>query len=124
MWYGMSSHLGITLLTTSCTLHPDKQFHSRFPVARFSIPSLRNMICNYFVAADPRVVATVNFAPYGHGLYFCNATEVQKFSISAAFVKQGCISEPFTSSFWLCFRSTEHEHDIIWSTVRVGNDRI
>ena len=47
------------------------------------------MLSTYFVAADPRVVATVNFAPYGHGLYFCNATEVQKFSISAAFVKQG-----------------------------------
>ena len=47
------------------------------------------MLSTYFVAADPRVVATVNFAPYGHGLYFCNATEIQKFSISAAFVKQG-----------------------------------
>ena len=50
---------------------------------------IRSMLSTYFVAADPRVVATVNFAPYGHGLYFCNATEVQKFSISAAFVKQG-----------------------------------
>ena len=46
------------------------------------------MLSTYFVAADPRVVSTVNFAPYGHGLYFCNATEVQKFSLSAAFLKQ------------------------------------
>ena len=87
-----------------------------FPPPRFSIPSLRNMICNYFVAADPRVVATINFAPYGHGLYFCNATEVQKFSISAAFVKQGCIHKFTLVLFSLKGTRQNSEHGLDWGT--------
>ena len=76
-----------TLYPVSSVLHDSKKL--QFYLTQTLTFSIHSMLSTYFVAADPRVVSTVNFAPYGHGLYFCNATEVQKFSISAAFVKQG-----------------------------------
>jgi syntaxin-binding protein 5 len=54
----------------------------------YSLPSLRPMMETYFIAPNPRVLVTMNFAHYGHGLFFCNATEVQKFSLTNAFMSK------------------------------------
>ena len=58
-------------------------------IKAYSLPSLRPMIDVYFVAAETeRVKRTMTFSNFGHGLFLCNATEVQKFSISADFMRQ------------------------------------
>ncbi len=72
-------------------------------VRAYSLPSLRQLSQSYFVAPSPLVEKTISFAHYGHALFFCNATEVQKFSLSAAFLKQ--LPEMQGSVFQVSFRS-------------------
>ena len=58
-------------------------------IKAYSVPSLRPMLDMYFVAmSTPRVGRTMSFAHYGHGLFFANPTELQKFSISVDFHRQ------------------------------------
>ena len=55
----------------------------------YSLPSLRPMLDMYFTSMkNPRVGRTMSFSNYGHGLYFQNPTEMQKFTLSAEFVRQ------------------------------------
>ena len=54
----------------------------------YGLPSLRPMMDVYFAAKTPRLERTIAFSDYGHGLYFANPNEVQKFTISADFVRQ------------------------------------
>lgn len=58
-------------------------------IKAYSVPSLRPMLDMYFVAmSTPRVGRTMSFTHFGHGLFFANPTELQKFSISVDFLRQ------------------------------------
>ena len=58
-------------------------------IKAFSIPALRPMVDVYFTAlSSPRIGITMKFSDFGHAIYFCTATEIQKFSLSGAFLKQ------------------------------------
>lgn len=58
-------------------------------IKAYSLPSLRPMMDVYFIAlSSERVRRTMSFSNYGHGMFLCNATEVQKFTISSEFARQ------------------------------------
>jgi len=57
----------------------------------FSLPSLRPLLDVFFVANTgfPLLLSrTMCFTNFGHGLFFVNPTEIQKFSISSEFMRQ------------------------------------
>lgn len=55
----------------------------------YTLPSLRPMLDMYYIAmSTPRIGRTMNISNYGHGIYFSNPTELQKFSISSEFMRQ------------------------------------
>ena len=55
----------------------------------YTLPSLRPMLDMYYVAmSTPRIGRTMNISNYGHGIYFSNPTELQKFSVSTEFMRQ------------------------------------
>ena len=58
-------------------------------IKAYSLPSLRPMLDMYYTAmSTPRIGRTMNLSNYGHGIFFCNPTELQKFSISSDFMRQ------------------------------------
>jgi len=57
-------------------------------IKAYSLPSLRPLVDRYFVAKTTRVERTFRLSDYGHGLYFCNGNELQKFTMSADFLRQ------------------------------------
>jgi syntaxin-binding protein 5 len=57
-------------------------------VKAYSLPSLRPMLDVYLVANTPMVKHTMSFSNFGHGLFLCSPTEVQKFSVSTDFMRQ------------------------------------
>ncbi len=75
--FGGSRHSPALVCYTSCGF-----------VKVFGLPSLRPLFESYFVARCDRVDATLAFADYGHGLYFCNQNELQKFTLSRDFYRQ------------------------------------
>ena len=55
----------------------------------YSLPSLRPMLDMYYIAlSTPRIARTMNISNYGHGIFFSNPTELQKFSINSEFLHQ------------------------------------
>ena len=55
----------------------------------YSLPSLRPMLDMYYIAlSTPRIARTMNISNYGHGIFFSNPTELQKFSINSEFLRQ------------------------------------
>ena len=55
----------------------------------YTLPSLRPMLDMYYIAmSTPRIGRTMNISNYGHGIFFSNPTELQKFSISSEFMRQ------------------------------------
>ncbi len=54
----------------------------------YSLPSLRPLCDGYLVSSSDRVESTLTFSDYGHGLYFYNQNELQKFTISKSFCRQ------------------------------------
>ena len=55
----------------------------------YTLPSLRPMLDMYYIAmSTPRIGRTMNLANYGHGIFFSNPTELQKFSMSSDFLRQ------------------------------------
>ena len=58
-------------------------------IKAYTLPSLRPMLDIYYIAmSTPRIGRTMNISDYGHGIYFSNPTEMQKFSISSDFMRQ------------------------------------
>ena len=54
----------------------------------YTLPSLRPMLDMYYIAmSTPRIGRTMNISNYGHGIFFSNPTELQKFSISSEFIR-------------------------------------
>ncbi|KAK3888087.1 hypothetical protein Pcinc_007827 [Petrolisthes cinctipes] len=54
----------------------------------FSLPSLRQLVyVDFLPLVDLRIARTFCFTNYGHGLYLCSPTEIQKFTLSADFCK-------------------------------------
>ncbi|CAL4095912.1 unnamed protein product, partial [Meganyctiphanes norvegica] len=55
-------------------------------ISVFSLPSLRQLIYIDFVPlVDLRIARTFCFTNYGHGMYLCSPTEIQKFSMASEF---------------------------------------
>lgn len=55
----------------------------------YTLPSLRPMLDMYYISmSTPRIGITMNISNYGHGIYFSNPTELQKFSVSTEFMRQ------------------------------------
>ncbi len=57
-------------------------------IRTYSLPSLRPLFDSYLAARSPRLERTISFGDYGHGLYFSNANELQKFTLRADFARQ------------------------------------
>ena len=62
-------------------------------IKAYSLPSLRPMVETQFVHEEKKgkigiICKTMCFSDFGHGIYFCNSAEIQKFSISSAFMRQ------------------------------------
>ena len=57
-------------------------------IKAYSLPSLRPLLDTNFGTRTPRLEQSLTFANFGHGLYFCNPNELQKFSVSADFMRQ------------------------------------
>ncbi|XP_069195233.1 syntaxin-binding protein 5 isoform X2 [Procambarus clarkii] len=54
----------------------------------FSLPSLRQLIyVDFLPLVDLRIARTFCFTNYGHGMYLCSPTEIQKFTLASDFCK-------------------------------------
>ncbi|XP_068228736.1 syntaxin-binding protein 5 isoform X3 [Palaemon carinicauda] len=58
-------------------------------ISVFSLPSLRQMIyVDFLPLVDLRIARTFCFTNYGHGMYLCSPTEIQKFTLASDFCKE------------------------------------
>lgn len=57
-------------------------------ISVFSLPSLRQLVyVDFLPLVDLRIARTFCFTNYGHGMYLCSPTEIQKFTLSSDFCK-------------------------------------
>ncbi|XP_069961369.1 syntaxin-binding protein 5 isoform X2 [Cherax quadricarinatus] len=57
-------------------------------ISVFSLPSLRQLIyVDFLPLVDLRIARTFCFTNYGHGMYLCSPTEIQKFTLASDFCK-------------------------------------
>ncbi|XP_066952270.1 syntaxin-binding protein 5 isoform X2 [Macrobrachium rosenbergii] len=58
-------------------------------ISVFSLPSLRQLIyVDFLPLVDLRIARTFCFTNYGHGMYLCSPTEIQKFTLASDFCKE------------------------------------
>ena len=73
----------------------------------YTLPSLRPMLDMYYIAmSTPRIGRTMNISNYGHGIFFSNPTELQKFSISSEFMRQVIVFLIVRSGTGICIKQT------------------